>query len=83
MTDPDLRPLPARLDAYIANLQSIASQLDELRDNLERSQLKIDRAAVDELGRTIGMYRAIADDLTKIINGEKLQEFRIEGTLDA
>lgn len=81
MTDPDLRPLPARLDAYIANLQSIASQLDELRVNLERSQLKVDGSGIDELGRTVGMYRAIADDLTKVVNGEKLTEFRVEGTL--
>lgn len=69
----DDRPLSARLDAYVANLESIASQLEDVIP-IVRPQ---DRG---ELGRSVSLYRLIAGDLTMIVNGEQLEPFRIEGT---
>lgn len=81
MPSPDARPLSARLDAYIANLTSIADQL-VIVGTAALAADPSKAAAVEELTSSVKLYRTIADDLTKIVNGEKLPEFRVEGTLE-
>lgn len=72
-TDP--RPLSARLDAYIANLQSIIAQVDGLAGEIGARDAMADTTALRDLTKT---YAVVVDDLTQIVNGERLDEFRIE-----
>jgi len=76
MADLDPRPLSARLDAYIANLASIVGQLSDLAD-----QIELVGGDTTPLRDGIKLYGLVADDLTRIVNGERLGEFRIEGQL--
>jgi hypothetical protein len=80
MSEQDPRPLSARLDAYIANLQSIASQMADVRVQVAGLP-GIEPTALAEMDNGIKLYRLLADDLTKVLNGEKLQEFRVEGEI--
>jgi hypothetical protein len=74
----DNRPLSARLDAYIANLASIADQTENLADNIDAIK---GPASTTPLRDGIRLYRIVIDDLTKVINGEQLEPFSIEGEI--
>lgn len=73
----DERPLSARLDAYITNLQSIADQGEYVAQAVNAKTGADTQPLID----MANLQRLIADDLTKIVNGEKLSEFRIEGVI--
>lgn len=72
----DPRPLSARVDAYVANLRSIASQVEYLAQVLKAKNLD-----PSPLLAMVELQNRIADDLETILNGEKLAEFRIEGII--
>jgi hypothetical protein len=72
----DKRPLSARLDAYIANLKSIEIQLTDAASVIEAQG-----EDASPLREGAKLYGLIAEDLRKVLEGEKLEEFRVEGEI--
>lgn len=72
----DNRPLEERVVEYRDNLLSIRGQVLLLADQIEKrdgdAQLLRDAAK---------FYNLVADDLTKVIEGEQLERFEVSGVL--
>lgn len=80
MTTP--RSLEVRITEYRDNLLSIADQLVPLIQQVEVAAADLDVPAhVGPLHDAVKLYRIVADDLTKVISGEELGIFAVNGTL--
>jgi hypothetical protein len=66
------RLLDERLTEYRDNLLSIASQLEVVGRLTSKPE---------EVADAIKLYRLIAGDLTKVLDGEELRGFVVTGTL--
>lgn len=75
------RSLEVRVTEYRDNLVSIASQMDELAARVAGHVINGKPADTAPLQEGAKLYRTIAEDITKIIAGEDLKEFIVEGTI--
>lgn len=75
MTDTDDRPLLERLTEYRDSMGFMAPQLESIIDRLP--------PGMDPTGLQDAMkfYSEVTGDLTKLIKGERLQKFLIEGEI--
>jgi len=71
----DDRPLEERLTDYRDSLAFMPPQLQDIIDRMPAD------ADTTPIGDAIRFYSEVANDLTKILNGEELKRFRIEGQL--
>ncbi|WP_439593925.1 hypothetical protein [Microbacterium sp.] len=72
--------LEERVQAYAENLRSIAAQLEDIVTVVERANPDTN-PGTDEIRGTIGLHRAVATDLDKIIADEPLASWAITGVL--
>ena len=70
------RSLEVRLTEYRDSLLGIAEQFREVKALLNKREL--DSSALDD---PIELYQSIANDLTKVINGDELPLFTVLGEL--
>jgi hypothetical protein len=75
VTERDDRPLEERLTEYRDSMGFMAPQLESIIDRLP--------AGMDPTGLRDAQkfYSEVANDLTKLLNGERLEKFLIEGEL--
>lgn len=78
MAEVDKRPLSARLDAYIANLESIETQMIAAAEQIESVGVIAEATPLRDGAKLYGLIRG---DLQKVLAGEKLEEFRVEGEI--
>jgi len=74
----DLRPLEVRLAEYASVLRSTASQMVFTAENIEAKYGK-KAANTDSLRDGARLYTLFCNDLDRILRGEQLQTFIIEG----
>lgn len=70
----DKRPLSARVDAYIANLESIEQQM-----TTAAAQVEAFGADGSPLRDGAKFYSIVREDLRKVLEGEELTPFSVEG----
>lgn len=74
-SEPDPRPLIERLTEYRDSMGFMAPQLESIVDRLP--------PGLDPTGLRDAMkfYSEVTNDLTRLINGERLEKFLIEGEI--
>jgi hypothetical protein len=76
------RSLEVRITEYRDNLRSIAGQIDVAVTQIEKTPAAIENPdSMQALRESVRLYNLIADDLTKVINGEELNRFAITGEI--
>lgn len=70
----DKRPLSARLDAYIANLESIEQQMIAAA-----AQVEPFGGDGTPLRDGAALFSIVREDLRKVLEGEELTPFSVEG----
>jgi len=73
------RPLRVRLQEYATSMRAIVPQLEELLPLVSDEPILVPGNAPLKDG--IRVYALFADDLDKILAGEELKPFLVEGTL--
>lgn len=68
------------VDAYVDNLSGIADQLDNIGATMKNQGHADEKVAVFDA--MAGAYRTVAADLQKLLVGEELKPFRLEGWVD-
>lgn len=69
-----------RVVEYSANLRSIAAQLSNIVDQVEAQRQDVN-PGTEELRSSIRLYETIADDIDKVLAGQKLETFIITGEI--
>lgn len=75
----EVRPLRVRLQEYATSMRNLPPQFEELLPLTSNEPILVpgDTALKD----AIRLYSLFADDLEKILRGEELKPFLVEGTI--
>jgi hypothetical protein len=76
----DLRPLDVRLREYASVLRSTGEQMDATAELIEAKYGK-KAANTESLRDGARLYNLLCNDLERILRGEQLQSFIIEGEI--
>jgi len=78
MTDQEPRPLIVRLAEYATSLRTTAAGMVDAAEKIE-AKYGVKAANTEPLRDGIRLYGLFADDLDKLLRGEELNPFVIEG----